>query len=467
MKKNKELIRNTIILTFGRITTQFVSFLLLPIITYFLNTEEYGHFDLITTYVLLFTPIISLDLEMAAFRFLIDSRGNEKKKKEVITNSIFTVFGLTIFISIIFSIIGNILNIKHMFLIILMLFATISSNLLLQISRGLGDNITYSLSGIIAAIINIVITIILLMLGFGIKGVLIANSVANLIVTVFISLKKKIYNYYDNKTLNKSIQKRLLKYSLPLVPNGLLWWIINSSDRFIISTIIDVSANGIYSISNKFSNIINSVYSIFNMSWTESVSLYIDDKDNFLENTFNQIFDFICCFCLLLINSMFIIFPILINNNYIESYKYIPILIISSVFNMLSSNLSAIYIAKKETREIAKSTVLAGIINIVINIIFIKYIGLYAASISTLIAFMLLFIVRYIKVQKYVTLKLKINKIIIYIFAFSISYYIYFISNMILDIILLIITIIFIMIFNKKIVPKILNMLNKKGDKYE
>ena len=58
----------------------------------------------------------------------------------------------------------------------------------------------------------------------------------------------------------------MYQYSIPLVPNGISWWIVNVSDRTIITAIIGTAANGIYAVSNKFPTILSSLLGIFNLS---------------------------------------------------------------------------------------------------------------------------------------------------------------------------------------------------------
>ena len=72
MNKKKELAKNTFIILAGKVSTQMITFFMLPLYTSYLLTEEYGLVDLITTYVTLIIPIITLDTEMAMFRFLIE-----------------------------------------------------------------------------------------------------------------------------------------------------------------------------------------------------------------------------------------------------------------------------------------------------------------------------------------------------------------------------------------------------------
>ena len=114
MDKKKQLAKNTIIIFFGRVSTQLISFFLLPLYTSYLATKEYGLVDLIQTYVTLLVPIITLELEMSIFRYLIDSRSDDKSTKKLISNNFFV---LTISL-LIFSILYVILPLGPRFMII-------------------------------------------------------------------------------------------------------------------------------------------------------------------------------------------------------------------------------------------------------------------------------------------------------------------------------------------------------------
>lgn len=460
--KNKELIKNSVILIVGKFCTQFITFLLLPLYTLKLSTSEYGIVDLITTYVALLVPVITLQLEMAIFRFLIDSRNDLEKKKEYVTNSYIFLTLLTIIFSVLYYIVFQFINYEYSIEIYFMILVTIYSNILLQTSRGMGENISYSIACIISGISTLILNLVFLLgLDLGIRSVLISVIISNLMCALFLSIKLKLFRYIQLDKLNKKTCADLVKYSFPLVPNGLIWWIINTSDRTIITFLLGSAENGLYSVSNKFSNIINSLYSIFNMSWTESISLHIDENDTFISDTFNRILVFIFSIVILLINSMFIIFPILISENYIEAYDYIPILIVSSIFSMLSANLSAVYIAKKRTKEIAKTTILSGVLNVIINLMFIKRIKLYAAAISTLISFFIVFLIRYNGTKKMIYFKLDTKAFFIFSIIIIISMYIYNINNIILNIIMLMISIVIVVYYNKDIMKKILSKLKR------
>lgn len=97
MSRNKEFIKNTLMLFIGKFATQFTSFLLIPLFTHYLISEDYGWVDLLQTYITLFVPILTLRMDSAVFRFLIDIRNDEKEKTRIITNVMFiTVIGLSL-----------------------------------------------------------------------------------------------------------------------------------------------------------------------------------------------------------------------------------------------------------------------------------------------------------------------------------------------------------------------------------
>lgn len=87
--KEKQLIKNTIIVGVGKVCTQFISFFLLPLYTSLLSAEEYGIVDLLNTYVALLIPIFFFQSDQAVFRFLIDVRDQEEEKKNILTNCAF------------------------------------------------------------------------------------------------------------------------------------------------------------------------------------------------------------------------------------------------------------------------------------------------------------------------------------------------------------------------------------------
>ena len=465
MNKNKELVKNTIIIFIGKFCTQFITLLLLPLYTHFLSTEDYGYIDLIQTYLTFFIPLILLKIDAGIFRFLIDARKSEEEKNKIITNGIFIMFVELIISTILFAVAVKIFSIKYSILIVMNLISLSVLTFLLQIVRGIGKNKQYSFSSIIAAIVTIVLNLIFLV-GFHKNGkyVLIASLISNIICTIYLLIVNKILKNVKIKYIDKKLIKDLLKYSIPMIPNELSWWIVHVSDRTIISYALGVAANGIYSVSCKFSNILSSIFNIFNLSWQESAALHINDtdKDEFFSNVINKVFNLFICFCIGILACLPFVFELLIKDSYREAYKYVPILFLANIFSVLIGLIGSIYVAKKMTKEVAKTTMIAAIINLTIDIALIKVIGIYAAAISTLVSYMLLAIYRYIDVQKYVKVKIPIKNIVVNSIIFILVVVLYLYNNIALNVINLLLCILYAIIVNKELLIEFKKVIGKK-----
>lgn len=465
MKKNFELIKNTIIIFIGKASTQLISFLLLPIYTRYLSTDEYGLVDLIVTYVTLLVPVIALQLEMASFRFLIDSRKNIQEQKKIISSISFMLLILVSVFLLIYIPFTIFIDFKFKHIIILNILSTLLYSVLLQTCRGFGDNISYSIASCISGIVNVVLSIVfVIILKYGGLGVLLATCIGNLIASLYMIYKSKLISFINKKSISKDKSKELLKYSVPLIPDSISWWIVNASDRTIVSIILSVAENGIYAVANKFSTIYTGVFNVFSLSWNESLSVHIDEEDvaDYINNTYDYIFNFFFGISLIIICVIPLIGSLFITNDYIEAYMHIPILMIAAFFNVLSTFLSAIYFAKKETKKIAKTSLFGAFVNIIVNLCLIKFVGLYAASISTLIAYLFLFIYRYFDIKKMFDLNLfKKDKIFSFIFSIVVIIF-YYLNITWLNYINILLLMIVLFTINMNKIKKIFLILRKK-----
>lgn len=468
MSREKSLVKNTIIITIGKICTQMITFFLLPVYTSILSTEEYGIVDLLNTLVSLCIPIVTFQIEQALFRHLIDSRKNESEIKNIISTTIITTIVQSILYLIIFYAVAPFIHNDYKYFLASNVIACIFSSIMLQISRGLGDNKRYAIGSFITAFTTVILNVVFIVLfKWGAYGMLFASLIANIGCCIYILLAKKIYNYIRVKAYSKELLKKLWKYSIPLIPNAISWWIFNSSDRIIVSSVLGIAQNGILSASYKFSSVYITIYNIFNMTWTESASLHINDEDNseFFSKIINTVLKLFTAICFGIIAFMPFIFPIMINKKFGEAYNQIPILMTSSLFNVLVGLISVIYIAKKDTKAVARTSIMSAIINLVINLVLIKFIGLYAASISTLVAYMSMGIYRLYDVKKYIKIKLDKSFILKTLLMIPILFISYYINNLYLNIIIILITILYAWLINKDSISLIINMIKGKFKK--
>ncbi len=244
MGKGKELLKNTAIVTIGKISTQLITFFLLPIYTAVLTNEEYGVVDLLNTIVNLLLPIVTLQIEQGIFRYLIDCRNDKERQTTIITTIMRFIVIQSILYIIIIIIASAFINNEYKYFLAGNLIVSIFSTILLQIARGLGDNKSYAIGSFLSGVAIVVLNVILIVVfSLGAYGMLLATLLGNLICAIYIFISKKIYTYLKPKQNDKKLLKEILKYSIPLVPNMVSWWIVNASDRTIITAFLGIAQN--------------------------------------------------------------------------------------------------------------------------------------------------------------------------------------------------------------------------------
>lgn len=453
LKKN-ELIKNTGIIAIGKLSTQIVSFFLLPVYTAYLTAADYGVVDLLNTLIQLLLPIISLQLEQAVFRFLIENRDSEKKKKEYISSTIFFL-ALTGAAYILFMVIaGRFIQNQYKYFLLFNLLTTMYSYVLSQIARGLGHNGIYSIANFLMSVVNIVLNIVFIVtLGMGASGMLLSGLISNVVSCVYIAVTIKLNRYLSLRSFKSKLCKGMVKYSLPLIPNQISWWVFNASSRLIISATISVAANGIFAVASKFSTLFVTVFNYFGMSWTEQAAIHIDDEnaDEYFSKISETSIRFFSAMILGIIAVMPFVFPIMINPQYEEAYIYIPILLLGSYFNMIVGIFGAIYVGKKETKSIAMSSTYAAVINLIFNIIFIRIWGLYSASIATVVSYAFLAIYRIVDSKKYINVSIKKTCYISFALMYALLFITYVTNSPIVNVFGLLCACAYAVIINRKI----------------
>ena len=465
MDKKKQFAKTTLIIFFGKVCTQLISFFLLPLYTAYLSKSEYGIVDLIQTYVLLFVPIITLELEMSIFRYLIDVRGKEKDTKKLISNNFYVLgISLTLF-TIIFFIVNLFVDIPFPWIIWIDIIVCVLSGNFLQIARGFGQTLDYSISCILTGITTVISNIILICyVGMQAEGMIISMALANFVCSLYLFIRLKLYSKINLKLVDHKLLKEMYKYSIPLVPNGISWWIVNVSDRSIITLVLGTSFNGLYAISNKFPTIISSLTGIFNLSWSESAALNINspERDEFFSDIANTVMKLFVSLGAGMLACMPFVFPIMIHEKYQEAYNYIPPLVLATVFNVAICLYSQIYLAKKMSKKVASTTIMGAIINIVINVLLIKKIGLFAAALSTTISYFAMFVYRHYDLKKYVNIKYDKLLLVRSVLIFAFIIWIYYSSNIYLQLFGLVIVVLYSIASNYKFLQETYHTIKNK-----
>lgn len=395
MSKEGQLVKNTGILALGTLSSKFFTFLLLPLYTSVLSTSDLGKVDVIQSMISIAIPVVTLQLSIAVFRQIIEKESLDEKKY-IISSAIIIVFLNTIIFSIIVLTLNYFFHIQYGYLFILSFFTSVISHLLLNVTRGFGHNIVYSLTNFLIIFSSLIFNLILI-LGFHMKGqsILISIFLSNALGAFFIIIKENLWKYLSFSYFKMGKLKEMLAFSLPYIPNALSWWVVNFSDRFVVLYFLGSDINGIYAAANKLPAIYITISSVFSAAWVESVSRNVTDVEcvDFINKMSEKSFELLGTIALFVLSFISLFFNILIGKAYLSGYNHVYILLIAVFLNSMCSIYGGIFTGFKKTKIIGRTTIFGAILNIIITFGLIKVIGLYAASIATLISQLTVFMI--------------------------------------------------------------------------
>jgi len=413
MSKYKNLFNNSLIFAIGSFGSKFISFFMVPLYTYALTTTDYGIVDLITTSVNLMLPFVTLSIEQAVIRFVMDDT-NINKKKEILSTALFFIMGLVFLVSFVGVIISNIFNLFSGYRTYFFIFLIVSSiqAVFSQYTRGIKKIKEFAINGIIQTVVIASLNVLLLIkFNLGINGYiisLIASNVISIIYMCFVINAKKVISF---SKIDFSYLKRMLYYSVPLIPNYTMWWLVNNSTRYVILLFVGASGNGLFAVANKIPSLITMVTNIFSQAWQISAfeEYNSEDKSKFYSIVFEYYYSI-----LFLLSSFIIMFckpliTILVNSQYYSSWLIVPALCFAMIYQTLSSFVGSVYTASMNTKGVFFTSIIGAIVSVVINFLTIPFFGISSAGIGPLIGFALMTLMRIKDTKKLI--EIKINKL--------------------------------------------------------
>lgn len=404
-KRSSKFLKDLGIYAIGNLGSKIITFAMVPLYTFFVKeTSDFGYYDLCLTAIFLIMPFATLQLRDGAFRFLLETNDQQHRSRIV------TFIGRTLITSFTTCLIATALlamftSIGYVWYCLLLLLAMSLFEVFTQVARGLGNNKAFVATGIISSLgIGVLSIILVAMMGLGIKGIFIANIVARLLALAFLEAKLHIIATYFKPHINaKQVGREIIKYSLPLLPGSLCWWLTGSSDRWFITHYLGLDVNGIYAVAFRFNSIILTLATIFYQAWQETAILQYNspDRDKFFSRTFNNYIGLLAILLTAYTFALKIFYPIIVDANYQESSNYLYLMGISAVLFALAAFFDMGYQCAKDTTRTLPAIVLAAIVNLVCNYVLVSRLGVYGAIITSIITYLVLFLYRLHDMKRY------------------------------------------------------------------
>ena len=400
-ERYKRLGKNTILVFIGNAGSKLIGLLMLPFYTHFLTKSEFGVSDLIATYASIILGIFTCCISDAIFIFPKNS-DDEGRKKYFSSGVIFLLCSFSLYALLTFIV--DLLSSEFhwsgtLFSILWWIFIFNISNYFQvytqQFTRSIDRMKVYSITGIVHTS-SMAITAFLLLPSYGLNGYLWSIVLSNIIAGLFSLIASGAWRFFSVKQIDVNSLKQLLAYGIPLIPNGLMWWLVNGLNRPIMESQLGLESIGVYSVANRFPSIINMLFVIFSNAWTISMleEFSKPDFNAFFNKTIKSLYFIIVVgSCVLAVCSKLIVF-VFADAQYFEAWRYIPLLVLGVIMQCLSSLIGGVFSAEKKSKYFFYSSIWGAVASVLLTWPCINFFGLTGVPIAVSVSFLVMVIVR-------------------------------------------------------------------------
>ena len=394
---------HSIVYGFTGVASTLSAVFLVPVYTRILSPSDYGITAIIAIVVSVMTIIFNLGLSSAIFWAYFRASDEEEKRKVIGTAFLFQIiFG--IFMLLLLILLSAQINTLlfpngqptiYLKIAAFTIFFQSSFTLPLAIFRALEKPFIYVAISISNLLLNIFLSVFLVVfLRLGVMGVFLANlgsvSIIYLISVPFILKKAKLQ-------ISIKWLKDMLSFGLPMIPAGLSIWVLNSSDRYFLNHFVGLDSVGIYNVGYRIGMLLILLTGAVQLAYVPFMFSIAKRPD--ARNIYSRFATYY--FTLLVFAALTLsIFSkeavqILTGANFHSAYVIVPFIAFSYVAYGMYFNFATGVSIKKKTIFSMVATIVAGIVNILLNYFLIMKFAMLGAAISTLISFVLLMLLIY------------------------------------------------------------------------
>ncbi|WP_026766274.1 lipopolysaccharide biosynthesis protein [Selenomonas ruminantium] len=398
MNKFKLFIENFLVYGLGSVISKVIPLIMLPIITRLMpDPAFYGLFDLSNTITSFGTAIAILGMYDAMFRYFFEKDDEEYRKDICSTAFIFTL-GTSIAIFLLMILFEKEIAVwvfadeQYGLLVYLTAIATLlgaTNGIISAPTRMQNKRKVFLVTNTLSPIIGYTVSIPLLLAGHYLVALPLAGIVSSFLLEgAFAYMNRQFFSF---NRFHGEYLRNMLKLAVPLAPTFLVYWVFNSADRLMISNMIGVQANGIYSIGSKLGMASQFIYQAFAGGWQYFAFSTMKEKNQVESNSkvfeYLGIISFISCMFICTISKEF--YELIFTGEYVAGYIVSPYLFLSPLLLMLYQVIANQFLVVKKTWPGTVVLTLGALSNVVFNYLLIPILGVEGAGIATLCGYVL------------------------------------------------------------------------------
>ncbi|MBA6409107.1 MULTISPECIES: oligosaccharide flippase family protein [unclassified Pseudoalteromonas] len=390
------MLRNTLIYTLSSIASSAIPFILLPILTRYLEPEEYGQIAMFGIFTTALSSLIGLSVYGAANRRYFDEKITSTELARFNGNCFLILVGSTLISVIILALIDGLLAaylgipLLWVYLGLLSVFCSFTLNIRLGQWQIRGRAKSYGTLQVTNALVVLLFSLLLVVLfelgpNGRIYGIVITSIIIGIISYFTLRNDKLVIFEY-----NKADIKYALSFGIPLIPHVLGGFLLLSIDRLVINKELGLEMTGIYMVAVNLGNALNIVFNSINKAYSPWLFGKLKENDNFIKKSIVKKTYIYFLFLTLLIFLSFLIAPailkLIVGEQFHEAARVLPFIVTGQVFLGMYFMVTNYIFYIKKTKYLSYVTITSGALNIVLLLILIPNYGLIGAALAFLIA---------------------------------------------------------------------------------
>lgn len=401
MDKYKKLLINIGLFALNTISTKLITFLLVPLYTFFLTAAQYGVTDMSLTVASLATPVLTMSIGDATTRYIIDDPDHDEQYVSVgfwitLLGCFLMFLMLPIFSLQMFGGLGN-----YRWFFFAYFVSSAFNTYLANVARGLNQVKLITWVSIVSSIVSAVSAGLFIGLcGWKTNGYFISLILGGMVAVFLYLFYGKTWKrvHFLRKNCARRFLHQMLLYAIPLIPNAVFWWIGTSVNRFFITSMIGIGASGLFAAASKIPNVMNMISSTFWQAW--SLSAFQEFKKTDTSKFYSNVFVVFRAFCFSAASGLMLLTPwlasLLLQKRFYSAWPIIPILILAFLFNVFAGFYGTVFTASMKTKYLMTSTALSAGLVVVLTWFFVTIVGLQGAAWAMVASNLVMYIIRVI-----------------------------------------------------------------------
>ena len=421
LKQLKRLGGDSLLYAFMNVGTKIIAFVMLPIYTTFLSTEQMGIFDLLEAALAVITFLVIFGTDNALAYYFYQVTEEEKKIDYVKTVVTIRIFIASIFF-ISFVVFGSIFSelllgsdkYKDMFLLLgIVLITEALITVILTYYRFIFKSKKVALLTVFKLLLVAIFSYLLLRYSNWKVESLYLGRIASGFVLLII-LVRPLFKFFTLK-VDFQLVKEIIKYGAPLVPASLAFWVITFSNRIILSKFTTFGDVGVYGVAVKIATMITLLTTGIQMAW-RPYSMNIKDEPN-AKDIYAKVYYIILGIGIVGLLAIASVSPFIVQilapqEGYREAANYVALLSLGSFLSFYYLIISVGLFLEEKTAIVSKYVGISAGISIVLNLLLIPYFKIWGATAALVISFVFVNIFIFKKSQEVYYVPVSIRKLV-------------------------------------------------------